>query len=139
MTSGLARLEVLVGKWTSASRKYPDGRGRMTVAPTEGGKYLRIEAQVDDPRFPVSTQVVGGDEASDQYTSLYHDSRGVHRVYHMTVALGVWKIWREAPGFNQRYTGQISGDGKTIAGQWEFSEDGSKWEVDFDLSYRKVG
>jgi len=68
---------------------------------------------------------------------LYFDSRGVHRVYGMTVADGVWKMWRGAPGFNQRYVGKISDDRKTIIGQWEMSEDGKQWHVDFDLSYRK--
>ena len=111
----------------------------MTVAPAEDGKFLRIEARVDDPRFPVSTQVVGGDDASDEYTALYSDSRGVRRVYHMTLSGGVWKSWRDAPGFNQRYIGKIGGDGKAIAGQWEFSEDGDSWKVDFDLNYTKVG
>ena len=57
----------------------------------------------------------------------------------MTVADGVWKMWREAPGFNQRYTGKISGDGRTIAGQWEISKDGKSWDVDFDLTYTRVG
>ena len=55
----------------------------------------------------------------------------------MTVADGVWKMWRGAPGFNQRYVGKISDDRKTIIGQWEMSEDGKQWHVDFDLSYRK--
>jgi hypothetical protein len=57
----------------------------------------------------------------------------------MRVADGEWRAWREAPGFNQRYIGKISADGKTIAGQWEFSEDGKSWNVDFDLTYTKVG
>ena len=57
----------------------------------------------------------------------------------MTLVDGVWKIWRQAPRFNQRYIGKISGDGKAIAGQWEFSEDGKDWSVDFDLAYKKVG
>ena len=57
----------------------------------------------------------------------------------MTLEDGVWKVWRDAPGFNQRYIGKISGDGGTIAGQWEFSEDGKSWDVDFDLTYIKFG
>ena len=138
MTKGLEQLEVLVGEWTSSSKKYPEGRGRMTVAPTEDGKFLRIEARVEDPRFPVSTQVVGSDDASDECTALYHDSRGVNRVYRMSVDGDVWKAWREAPKFNQRYTGQIKDAGMTIEGQWEFSEDGKSWNVDFDLTYTKV-
>src|SRR5438046_3135594 len=32
----------------------------------------------------------------------------------MSVAGGIWKMWRDAPGLKQRYTGTISADGKTI-------------------------
>ena len=35
----------------------------LTVAPTEDGKFLRIEARIEDERFPVSTQIVGSDDA----------------------------------------------------------------------------
>ena len=56
----------------------------------------------------------------------------------MTLSDGVWKIWRDAPGFNQRFTGTLSDDGNTITGQYEFSSDGTTWSKDFDLTYRKV-
>jgi hypothetical protein len=134
----MEQLDVLVGDWTAVSKKYSEGRGHTRVAPTEDGKFLRIESRQEDQRFPHSTQIVGADDSRDDCTVLYYDSRGVHRVYHMTVTDGVWKMWREAPGFNQRYIGKIIDGGKTIAGQWEFSEDGKSWEVDFDLTYRKV-
>ena len=139
MSRGLEQLDVLVGEWTSASKKYPEGRGRTTVAPTEDGKFMRIESREQDARFPESTQLVGADESRDECSVLYYDGRGVHRVYSMSIVDRVWKMWRDAPGFNQRYTGRISDDGKTITGQWEFSEDGKSWEVDFDLNYTRVG
>jgi hypothetical protein len=41
-------------------------------------------------------------------------------------------------GVHARYTGRISEDGRYIEGQWEFSEDGITWKVDFDLEYTKV-
>ncbi len=137
MTKGLEQPDALIGAWTSSSKKSPEGRARMTVAPVEGGKFLRIDARIEDERFPVSTQIVGSDEASDECIALYYDSRGVHRIYRMTVGSGTWRVWREAPGFNQRFTGRIK-DG-SIEGQWEFSEDGKSWEVDFDITYRKAG
>jgi hypothetical protein len=56
----------------------------------------------------------------------------------MALAEGEWRIWREAPGFNQRYTGKLSDDGRSITGRWEFSEDGKSWNVDFDLNYTKA-
>ena len=69
---------------------------------------------------------------------LYFDSRGVSRVYQMSLSDGVWKMWREAPGFSQRFMGTWSSDGRTIRGRWEESGDGSHWEHDFDLTYTKV-
>ena len=42
MSRGLEQLDVLHGEWTSVSEKYSEGRGYMTVAPTEDGKFLRI-------------------------------------------------------------------------------------------------
>jgi len=136
---GLEQLDALMGEWAVASKKYPEGRGRTTARPTEDGKFVRVESQMEDERFPRSVQVVGSDDESEDCIALYFDSRGVHRVYHMRVADGEWRAWRDAPGFNQRYIGKISADGKTIAGQWEFSKDGKSWNVDFDLTYTKVG
>src|SRR6266568_1376801 len=69
----------------------------------------------------------------------YYDSRGVARVYQMTLDGREWKIWREAPGFWQCYTGVISDDGTTITGAWEGSPDGREWKHDFGLTYIKTG
>jgi hypothetical protein len=81
--------------------------------------------------------VIGGDESTETYCALYFDSRGVSRIYQMSLNDGVWKMWREAPGFRQRFTGTFSDDGGTIRGYWERSADGSHWEHDFDLTYTK--
>ena len=61
----------------------------------------------------------------------------------MSFSDGVWELRRESPDFSpldfrQRFRGTFSGDGKTIAGRWEISHDGSTWEHDFDLTYEKV-
>ena len=138
MTKGLDRLEPLIGEWTSSSKTYPEGRGHMTVAPTAEGKFLRVDSRIEDERFPESTQIVGCDDSSDECTVLYYDSRGVYRVYRMSFIEGEWRSWRYAPGFNQRYIGKISEDGRTITGRWEMSEDGKHWKVDFDLNYEKI-
>jgi hypothetical protein len=37
-----------------------------------------------------------------------------------------------------RFTGTFSDDGDTIGGTWEKSFDGSNWEHDFNLTYRRV-
>jgi len=82
--------------------------------------------------------VIGRDESSEVYTALHYDSRGVSRVYQMSFGGGVWKMWRQAPGFWQRFSGTLSDDGSSIRAMWEKSPDGSNWEHDFDLIYSKV-
>jgi hypothetical protein len=68
-----------------------------------------------------------------------HDSRGVARVYGMSLDDGVWRLWRDGSDFSQRFTGTFSDDGTTISGAWEIALDGSRWEHDFDLVYTRVG
>jgi hypothetical protein len=61
----------------------------------------------------------------------------VHRVYRMTFADGLWRMWRDAPGFGQHFTGRVSVDGNTMDGRWEKSTDGMTWNLDFELTYRR--
>jgi hypothetical protein len=37
----------------------------------------------------------------------------------MTLEEGVWTLFREGPDWPQRYVGELSEDGNTIAGRWE--------------------
>jgi hypothetical protein len=69
---------------------------------------------------------------------LYADSRRVSRVYEMTLEDGVWRTWRAAPGFHQRFEGTFSPDGATITAAWEMSEDGTTGTKDFDITYRRA-
>jgi len=138
LNEGLKQLDPLIGEWVMESKKYPEGRGRTAVRATEDGKFLRLESSEESDKFPHSTLLIGSDAARDVCTVLYYDARDERRVYETRLAGGVWKMWREAPDFNQRFIGRISDDGKTIAGQWEMSRDGTNWEVDLDLTYTKV-
>jgi hypothetical protein len=62
----------------------------------------------------------------------------------VTLAGGVWTLTRESPDFTpldfrQCFTGTFSEDGNTISGTWEKCLNGSDWEHDFALTYRRVG
>ncbi len=69
---------------------------------------------------------------------MIYDSRANARIYEMSLKDGVWWLWREAPGFWQRFNGTFSADGRTIKGRFEKSSDGSAWEYDFDVTYMKI-
>jgi len=120
------------------SPQFPDFRGRATFRWIENGAYLFVRDDVDSGEFPSGTWIIGGDDSMQDCMALYHDSRGVRRVYQTSMADGVWRIWRNAPEFNQRFIGQIADGGETINARWERSGDGSDWVTDFDLVYRKI-
>ena len=70
-------------------------------------------------------------------------SRGVARLYEMSIDGGVWKLWRESEDFSpldfaQRYEGRFSDDGNRITGRWEIRHQGEDWETDFELNYVRV-
>ncbi|WP_131737298.1 hypothetical protein [Actinomadura roseirufa] len=130
-------LDALIGEWDVAVPMLTTARGRVRVERAEGGAFLRLRSEAPAP-VPSSTMMIGRDDASGAYTALYHDSRGVSRLYQMGFAGGVWTMWRAAPGFHQRFSGTLSGDGSEIRASWERSEDGSSWALDFDLTYTRT-
>jgi hypothetical protein len=96
---------------------------------------------VDLPEAPDGIAIIGLGDSSDAYRQHYFDSRGVSRIYEMTLSEGVWTLSREpkdAADFWQRFKGTFEDDDKRIAGRWEKSDDGSSWETDFDLTYTKT-
>jgi hypothetical protein len=67
----------------------------------------------------------------------YFDSRGVFRVYEVNVDSEAWRLWRNAPGFSQRFTGSFADGGDTIAGRWQLCEDDVNWNDDLQIVYRR--
>jgi hypothetical protein len=141
-------LAALLGEWTleaSFPQAGPGGvGGRCTFEWMPGERFLVQRWEVDEPDAPDGVAIVGPDPGGTGYRQHYFDSRGVARVYEMSLADGVWSLWRTSPdfsplGFSQRFEGVFSDDGATIAGRWEICHDGATWEHDFDLTYRRSG
>ncbi|SRR6266566_444770 len=138
----LQRLNVLVGEWTMAisSPAYPSAiaGGHASFEWLEGGAFLIMHLGVEQVGPPSGIVVIGRDESVETYSMLYFDSRGVSRIYEMSLEGSVWKMHRESPGFWQRFTATFDDDGTTITGRWEKSSDGSNWELDLDWSYTRI-
>jgi hypothetical protein len=81
---------------------------------------------------------MGCDAANGTYYQLYSDDRGVCRVYEMSIGDGEWNLWRVGEPFAQRFSARFEDGGNTIVGRWEIAEDGTNYETDFDLTYRRV-
>ena len=108
-----------------------------------GQQFVVQRWEVPHPAAPDGIAIIGWDRGKGTYAQHYFDSRGVARLYEMSYADGVWKLWRTVADFSpldfsQRYTGRFSDDGRTIRGSWESSSDGSRWEHDFELIYTKM-
>jgi hypothetical protein len=103
----------------------------------EGRRFLVQRWHVDHPDAPDGIAIIGWDGERATYLQHYFDSRGVRRVYEMSLAAGVWKLRRTALGFSQRFSGSFDESADTISGTWEKSTDGSTWEHDFDLTYMR--
>ena len=133
----LAALEALVGDWVLGDPAAPVGRA--TFSWLEGRRFLVQRWTVDVPGAPDGIAIIGVDPEGDGLLQHYFDSRGVARVYGMSLERGVWRLWRDGDDFSQRFSGTVSDDGSTISGAWEIAGDGSTWEHDFDLVYTRAG
>jgi hypothetical protein len=143
--SALERLAIFVGEWSieiSSMSFDPDplavARGHASFEWLEGGAFLIQHSEVPNTEFPRGIAIIGPDDAAETYGMLYFDSRGVSRIYKMTLSGGIWTIWREFPGFSQRFLGTFSDDNKVITARWEKSSDGSNWEHDFNVTYTRL-
>ena len=138
----LKPFSVLIGNWktTGTHGQFPDTtlHGHASFEWLANGAFLLLRSQIDDPRFPGTIAIIGSDDAEAEYYMLTFDERGVSRQYEMTLIDNVWKWWRNAPGFFQRYEGRIVDGGKTIIGKGELSKDGVAWDKDLDLTYTRA-
>jgi hypothetical protein len=112
-------------------------RGRATFEWLDGERFLIWRSHYDHPEIPDAVAITGVTDG--QLSMHYFDSRGVHRVYSVSMSPGTWRFSRDAPGFAQRFTGTFSDDGSTITGRGQLSRDGASWEDDLALTYRKTG
>jgi hypothetical protein len=144
----LAALDAFLGEWTVRPTppaewgvEDPDTlTGRVTFEWALDGAYLVQRSQAPDP-IPDSTSFVAVE--GDGYRQHYFDSRGVTRLYRMSLHDGVWTLERTEADFSplefaQRFVGTFTDDGRRIDGRWETSKDlGETWELDFTITYQR--
>jgi hypothetical protein len=140
--AALSPLSLLVGTWnTTGTHPLVPGttfHGRTSFTWIEGGAFLMMHSQIDEPEIPSGIAVFGTDDTTAECSMLYFDERGVSRRYEVSLRDNIWKWWRNDPQFSQRFTGAISADGRTIVSSGELSRGGGKWEPDLALTYTRV-
>ena len=143
----LRRLGALVGEWRLDAPVFPlppelAGDARATFEWALGGTFVLQRSSVPVAQAPDGLCLIGLD-ADAGYTQHYFDSRGIARVYAMTFDGHRWTLERTAPDFtplefHQRWEATLTDDGTAIQGRWESSPDGEAWELDFELTYRRL-
>jgi hypothetical protein len=140
--------ELLIGEWR--------GEGEIPIEPP---MHISVKATVERlgaftvfrsvgevGEVPDSVSIIGGAPDGQPQPMHYFDERGVERSYLTVLDGSTWKIWLapgedwngpDGPGFNQRFIGEISADGRMIKGRWErgLGDAGDQWEIDFPLEY----
>jgi hypothetical protein len=134
----LEPFDALIGTWaTEATHPMFDGvvPGSVTFEWLEGGRFLIQRMRNEHELFPDAISVIGAPEAGDGLVMEYFDSRGVRRTYGVALDGGVLRIWRDHPGFDQRYSATLRSD--AFEGVWQVARAASDWQEDLKVSYRR--
>lgn len=136
----LKDFSVLLGNWTTTGShrliSHPL-HGRASFEWAEGGAFLMMRSEIDEPEVPSAVSIIGSDDAAKAYFMLYFDERGISRKFDVSMSGNVLKYWRIIPGFSQRFTGTLSEDGNTIVGLSELCEDDVTWMRDLELTFQR--
>jgi hypothetical protein len=134
----LEPFDALIGTWdTEATHPMVEGvvPGTMTFEWLEGGKFLVQRSHNDHELFPDGICVIGAPESGVGLVMEYFDSRGVRRTYQISLEDGVLRIWRDAPGFDQRYEATLAPD--SFEGLFQLARTPGDWQDDLKMVYRR--
>lgn len=141
----LQDLQILIGRWEmelSNAEFLPNPsatvKGNVSFEWLEDGAFLIMRMGDRVSEAPSAIWLMHRDDANSDYKAFYYDDRKVSRIYEMSFSNNIWKLWRDAPEFSQRFEAHLSRDGNQILAKWEKSTDGQTWEHDFDITYTRL-
>lgn len=138
----LKPFDVLIGEWqTTGSHPFLPNvtlHGRASIEWLEGGAFLVVRAEIDNPKFPDGIEIFGSDDAAKKFYMLHFDERGISRKYDVSIDDNQLKWWRDDPGLSQRFTLNIENNGQKLVSSGEMSHDGAPWEKDLALTYTRL-
>jgi len=136
---GLAPFDALVGTWTTEAKHQAVDyvvTGTVTFEWLEGSHFLVQRSHVDHELFPDAICVIGAPEEGEGLVLEAFDSRGVRRTYGTAIEDGVWRMWRDAPGFDQRLEARLGQE--EFQGLFQLAEAPGEWQDDMVVTYRRT-
>lgn len=137
----LRPFDALIGEWETVGHHpyLPDIvlHGRASFAWIDDGAFLMLRSENDEGKIPAGIAIIGSDDAASYLFMLYFDERKVSRKYDVSFQDGVLRWWRDDPSFSQRYTCTATGS-DTMVAKGEMRRDGTTWEKDLELTYKRV-
>jgi hypothetical protein len=99
----LEALSPLIGVWRTTGR-HPlvpgtTFHGRTSFEWHEGGAFVLMRSEIDEPEIPSAVAVIGSDDAAGTFTMVYFDERDISRRYAVEVADGEVRWHRDEAGF----------------------------------------
>ena len=138
----LKPFSALVGEWsTLGTHPYFPGKtlhGRTTFEWIEGGAFLMMRSQIDEPEIPSGIAIFGSDDVTKEFFMLYFDERGVSRKYDVVVGNKTITWSRSSAQFSQKMALTVSDDRATLVSKGEMSRNGGAWEPDLELTYARA-
>lgn len=138
----LRELEFLVGEWrlTMTDAWFLQSRDIKIPGSAKfewlGDAFISMSSELNGE--PAWDWVIGRSDARERFVVLYHDERGVSRVFDMTFANGQLAMLREDPDFHQRLVGTVEQDHIVLSA--DASEDGGQtWRKDLELIFERGG
>ena len=137
----LQPLAFLIGEWatTGTHPMVPDQtlRGRTSFAWHEGGAFLIMRSEVDEPRFPDGVAIIGSD-GSGRLMMSYVDERGVSRLLEVTASKESVTWRHDDPEFAQSVTITARGSDELVS-EGRMSEKGGPWSDDLSQRFERKG
>jgi hypothetical protein len=134
----LAGFDSLLGTWaTEATHPAFDVvvAGTVTFELLGGDHFVLVRSSNDHDSFPDSLGVIGVPETGEDLVMEYFDSRGVRRTYRVSLEGGVLRYWRDASGFDQRFSAALGHD--SFEGRWQLAQTPGDWHDDVKVTYRR--
>jgi hypothetical protein len=135
----LTRLAFLIGDWrTTGTHPLVPGKtlvGRTSFAWHEGGAFLVMRSEVDEPRFPDGLAIIGSSDVAGTFAMIYFDERGTSRLFEVKVGDGTVTWRRDDPDFAQSNTITVQ-DG-TLVGRGRMSTEDGSWTDDLSQVFER--